>query len=191
MCEFTSKLVAWLDRELPDEQLDAIDRHLSACSECREQADSFREVSRAFAVYARAVPPQPARPVRAGLVIPVAIAAAALLAVLVLSSGRHQEMQPDSQHVQRSAASVPQRSAPQSVAMLPHAAPARVAIASRPHHSKRPHRQSAWMPVEPTIQILIPADALFPPGALPEGVDFVADLRPAAEGSPASLALRP
>jgi hypothetical protein len=47
------------------------------------------------------------------------------------------------------------------------------------------------MAAEPTIQILIPADALFPPGALPEGVDFVADLRLAAEGSPARLALRP
>jgi len=47
------------------------------------------------------------------------------------------------------------------------------------------------MPADPTIEIVIPADALFPPGTLPEGAGFVADLRLAADGSPASVALRP
>jgi hypothetical protein len=47
------------------------------------------------------------------------------------------------------------------------------------------------MPAQPTIEIAIPSDALFPPGAVPEGFAFVADLSLAQDGSPAELALRP
>jgi hypothetical protein len=41
------------------------------------------------------------------------------------------------------------------------------------------------------IQIAIPADEMFPPGAVPEGMHFVADVTIAADGSAEQLRLRP
>ena len=46
-------------------------------------------------------------------------------------------------------------------------------------------------PDEPVIQIAIPADEMFPPGAVPEGMHFAADLMIAADGSAERLRLRP
>jgi hypothetical protein len=44
---------------------------------------------------------------------------------------------------------------------------------------------------EPVIRIAIPADEMFPPGAVPEGIRFAADLTIAADGSAERLRLRP
>jgi hypothetical protein len=44
---------------------------------------------------------------------------------------------------------------------------------------------------EPVIRIAIPADEMFPPGAVPEGIRFAADLTIAADGSAGRLRLRP
>jgi hypothetical protein len=52
--------------------------------------------------------------------------------------------------------------------------------------------QNAYLqPDEPMIRIAIPADEMFPPGAVPEGIHFVADLTIAADGSAERLLLRP
>jgi hypothetical protein len=48
-----------------------------------------------------------------------------------------------------------------------------------------------YLPDEPMIQIAIPADEMFPPGAVPEGMNFAADLTIAADGSAERLRLRP
>jgi len=37
--------------------------------------------------------------------------------------------------------------------------------------------RSVWAPAEPTIQVELPAELLFPPGAVPEGFSFIADVR--------------
>jgi hypothetical protein len=37
---------------------------------------------------------------------------------------------------------------------------------------------TGWSPAEPTVEIALPADALFPPGAVPLGFSFIADVRP-------------
>jgi hypothetical protein len=47
------------------------------------------------------------------------------------------------------------------------------------------------LPDEPVIQIAISADEMFPPGAVPEGMHFAADLTIAADGSAERLRLRP
>jgi hypothetical protein len=47
------------------------------------------------------------------------------------------------------------------------------------------------LPDEPMIQIAIPADEMFPPGAVPEGMHFVADMTIAPDGSADRLQLRP
>ena len=183
MCEFSSKLIAWIDNELPDTEAASMDHHVAACRECREQADAFRGVSDAFVAYARAVPPVTARSSRRWLLVPAAIAAA-VLAAFLLWPRRHGNLQPD----------IPQRA--EAVAALPvvvpHKAPVAMARVQRPRLRRQvPAPSAAWQPAEQTIQIIIPADALFPPGAFPEGVGFVADLRLAADGSAGGLALRP
>jgi anti-sigma factor RsiW len=50
---------------------------------------------------------------------------------------------------------------------------------------------ASWTPAEPAIQIAIPAAAMFPPGAVPEGLTFIADVTIAADGSAQRLRLRP
>jgi hypothetical protein len=47
------------------------------------------------------------------------------------------------------------------------------------------------LPAEPAIEITIPSDAMFPPGAVPEGVSFVAEVILGADGSAERLRLQP
>jgi hypothetical protein len=50
---------------------------------------------------------------------------------------------------------------------------------------------ASWTPTEPAIQIIIPAEAMFPPGAVPEGINFIAELDIASDGSAQGLRLQP
>ena len=181
MCEFSSKLIAWLDREMPEIQAQEMDRHVARCNECRQQAEKFRAISRAFAdCFLPPLPPVRHSGRRVRYLVPAAIAAG-LIAVLFLTSQRP--------------AHEPQQSAvvaPIAPVETPDVSPAVVAATPAAHLRRRVNPPSVrWQPVEPTIQIVIPGDALFPPGAVPEGVGFVADMRLAADGSPVSLTLRP
>jgi len=45
-------------------------------------------------------------------------------------------------------------------------------------------------PMDAAIQIAIPAEAMFPPGAVPNGISFIADLRIAPDGSVKQVRLR-
>jgi hypothetical protein len=47
-----------------------------------------------------------------------------------------------------------------------------------------------WVSDEPTIQIAIPAEAMFPPGAVPEGTTFIANLRMTPDGALQGLSLQ-
>jgi hypothetical protein len=172
MCEFSSKLIPWLDDELPLAETEALDRHLAECRECREQALSFRNVSKAFAVYIQETAALPARSNRRRFLVPAAVAAAAVLTVFLLTPRQIPTVHP----------AIPQR-ATEAPAIAQNVA-ITVAKAARPRVHRRIQKPAApWIPAEPTIQVLIPADAIFPPGALPEGVGFVADLRLTADGS--------
>ncbi len=175
MCEYSSKLILWMDGELTPAEAETVDRHLAECHECLEQADSFRKVSDDFALYIREAAAQPARS-RLRYTAPVAIAAAALVAFVLLKP------RPITQDI----ASIPQQAA---VVQAPAIAPAKAAPPRVRHRARKP--PAPWIPAEPTIQVLIPADALFPPGALPEGVGLVADFRLAADGSHSTLLSRP
>ncbi len=177
MCNFSSRLIGWLDKELPDTEAAAMDQHVPACRECRGQADAFREVSHSFALYARAAPPLAAgSPGHWWLVA----AAAAVLAIVMLWPRGHANTQLET----------PRRT--ETVATMPAIAQHNTAIAvHRSRARRRLQTQVAWQPAEPTIQVIIPADALFPPGTFPEGVGFVADLRLAPDGSAGGLVVRP
>lgn len=50
---------------------------------------------------------------------------------------------------------------------------------------------ASWVANEPSVQIAISAAAMFPPGAVPDGIDFVADLSIAADGSVRQVRLQP
>jgi anti-sigma factor RsiW len=52
-------------------------------------------------------------------------------------------------------------------------------------------RNNDWQLVQPAIQIAIPAEAMFPPGAVPDGVNFTADLTISTDGSTQGLVLEP
>jgi hypothetical protein len=45
-------------------------------------------------------------------------------------------------------------------------------------------------PVDTAIEIAIPAEAMFPPGAMPNGINFIAELRIAPDGSVKQVRLR-
>src|SRR5271168_3456573 len=51
MCEFSGKLIAWLDHELPAEESAEVERHLAGCSECRSGLDVYKRVSGEFDAY--------------------------------------------------------------------------------------------------------------------------------------------
>jgi anti-sigma factor RsiW len=184
MCEFSGKLVAWIDGELPEDEMAAVGAHVPWCNDCRREAEAFRKVSVAFAECARTVAPQRARRIRAGVVAVAGIAAAVLVALLVMPR-KSPELQ--------ARLVIPGIAATKLAAVLPQAtrAVARPVKRIAKRVSKPVPAQAVWMPAEPTVQIVIPADALLPPGALPDGINFVADLQLAANGSPASVALRP
>jgi len=65
-------------------------------------------------------------------------------------------------------------------------------VQNQNENSALAQNQNAYsLPDEPVIQIAIPAEEMFPPGAVPEGMHFVADVTIAADGSAERLRLRP
>jgi len=198
MCEFSEKLIAWLDRELPAEEAAEVERHLAGCSECRSGVDAYKRVSGEFDAYCDAAMESSARR-RAPRWTPVAAAAgaAAVLVALFLAMPRTRVETPAFHPPQEvaastavSAAEVPASVSPaiQRVHRRQAATPASIRNAS-PAPVQYPN--AYLLPDEPVIQIAIPADEMFPPGAVPEGIHFVADLTIAADGSAERLSLRP
>jgi hypothetical protein len=65
----------------------------------------------------------------------------------------------------------------------------RSAVLRAPARNAR--QNESQLPAEPAIQIAIPDDAIFPPGAIPDGFEFVADVTIAPDGSTQRLQLQP
>ena len=182
MCDFSGRLVAWMDRELPDNEAADVELHVRDCSECRRRIDAYEEVSRAFVAYCDAAIGEKTRR-RLPRWVPVLLSSAAAAAVLLLV------FQP---------ATVKQIPVQSRVA---DAAPAVVVeTETAPRLAKKVHRRPViaptktpsanWALAEPSIQIAIPVEAMFPPGAVPEGITFIADLSVAADGSVQGLRLQ-
>jgi hypothetical protein len=192
MCDFSGRLVAWMDRELPENEAADVERHVRDCSDCRGRADAYEQVSRRFVAYCdAAIGEKPRR----GLPrwVPALLASAAAAAVLLL---------------------VLQPSTVKQMPVRPRVADATLAVivgtgtgtetgtetetAARP--VKKVHRRRViapvktsnanWASAEPAIQIAIPVEAMFPPGAVPVGITFIADLSMAADGSVQGLRLQ-
>jgi len=164
MCEYSGKLIAWLDHELPGEEAANVERHLGQCTECRQATREYEEVGAAFLIcYEAAIAAEGRR--KTPLWAMGGIAAAAVLVAILLAQPRTESL-----------ALVPQSPRPPAFA-LQIVAPPRPIVAVRPRHRPAPI-QSQWIAVEPTVEVALPADALFPPGAVPQGFSFIADVRP-------------
>jgi Putative zinc-finger len=180
MCDYSGKLIAWMDRELPDSEAADVGRHIRACAECQGHVDAYEQVSASFVAYCDAASGKKT-PSRLRYWVPVlsGVAAAAVLALVFMRVPVKQ---------------IPVR--PQEAM----ASPASV-METVPRPVKAVHRQrslpriktpnASWTPAGPAIQIVIPAEAMFPPGAVPEGINFIADLDIAADGSAQGLRLQP
>jgi len=186
MCEVSGKLIAWLDHELEIDEMAHVQRHVQECIECQREFTAYQEISRTFHSYLDVVLAYKAqrRVPRWVPVLSVAAATAfAAAALLVFQHTRVEQLVP-----------------PSSVKTAPPAIVFEAARASAP--ARKVHRRHAgipvqnqmatnWPPAEPAIQIAIPAESMFPPGAVPEGVNFTADLSIAADGSARQIRQRP
>lgn len=214
MCDFSGKLIAWMDRELPGSEAADLERHVAACVECRERLAAYERASSAFNAYCEATfaaetrrkLPRwlPAAGVAAG------IAAAAAIVALLMLPRHHLAQGPPRVPVAAEAPHIAMRTEPSPA--VEGARPARPAVAAiqrqlasaapRIHSSERATTADAPVqvsqveyispfPVEPPIQIAIPADSMFPPGAVPPGMSFTAELTISADGSAEQVGLRP
>jgi anti-sigma factor RsiW len=181
MCDFSGKLIAWMDRELVDDDAAPVERHVLGCKDCQSRVAAYKEVSRAFAAYYDlAAEPQTHRKIP--LWAPILSGAAAVVAMLALIFMRLPVQQiPTRKQVVENRPAVVLDVAPKSLARVP-----------RRHAIERAKTLSVEQPLaDPIIQIAIPAEAMFAPGAVPEGVEFVANLNMAADGSEQRLRLQP
>jgi hypothetical protein len=188
MCKYSTKLIAWLDRELEQEQLAEMEQHLRECGECRVNIAKYEGASQLFNDYCNAVmTAEPDRDRRRW--IPLLSAAAAIL-VLVATTGvvlrtRVKPLSPSPTAIVQ----------PAQWPLVPEPATT-PANAMRPRRTRaKPVRSHAsnWLPLppQPAVEVAIPADSMFPPGAVPEGVNFIADVNFALDGSARQMRLRP
>jgi Putative zinc-finger len=188
MCDFSAseRLVAWMDRELPVNEAADVERHVRDCSECRGRVDAYEQVSRAFVAYCDAAIEQKTRHRLTRWVPLLASAAAAAVLVFVLHPTAAKQM-PVAQRV----ADVAPAAVVETQTVETETAPRPVKTVHRRHGITPAKTLNVnWTSAEPAIQIAIPVDAMFPPGAVPEGITFIADLSMAADGTVQGLRLQ-
>ena len=202
MCDFSGKLIAWMDGELPQEEAANVERHLALCSECRSGVATFRQISVEFSAHCDEIMAS-TESRRAGnwaLVGSGALAAAVVVA-LFLVWPRTSVQPPAPRFPQVAETPTAIVAANEWTASVRPIEKVHRRRAVPPKQSFAPNQDENSLPAqsentyvlanEPVVQIAIPADEMFPPGAVPEGMHFVADLTIAADGSAERLRLRP
>ncbi len=198
----SNKLIALLDHELPAEEAVQVELHLEVCDECRGQIGVFAKVTREVDAYCNEAVVANARRAAPGWAS-LTVAAGVVTAVIALFLAWPRA-----------------RVTPSTIQLPPVATANSLAVAGSAlqmpgppvHRNNRRHAgtdELRLVPVqakdsalaqrlvaydsqeEPMIQIAIPADEIFPPGAVPEGVNFVADMTIAADGTAEGMRLRP
>lgn len=188
MCEFSEGLVAWLDGELPEGQAAKMERHFAECWHCRGRLDAYRQASDGFEAYGKALAEaalaaktagrgrramRTARPAYAA----AAIAAGVAMFFLGTAPG-HLPLHNPVQFGSTAGASQPAHTAQSEPA-------GQTALAARTEVNVDS------LPSEGAVEIAIPADDIFPPGAVPAGVSFTADVTMGSDGSAEQIRLRP
>jgi hypothetical protein len=167
MCEYSGRLIAWLDRELPDQEGIDVESHVERCAECRKAVSAYQEVSAAFlSCYQAAMIARPRRNLPWLASAGVAAAAAVIAGILLV--------QPRLEKLPIRLPSPPH--APAMAFEKPAPPPPAMAVRLRPAMAPAPPIHQPWIANEPVVEISLPADALFPPGAVPQGFHYIADV---------------
>jgi hypothetical protein len=205
MCDYSGRLVAWLVREVGADEDAEMERHVAACEGCRNCAVELERVSGKFKEYCKALA-QSKEGRKAVRAAPLSwAAAAAVVLVLIFAVPRRHTVSP----VQKPAvAAVAGTSSSPSVTRktIDKVAARFKAGLNAPRRRTAAYgagnaaccgptevqaQNAAWMAEEPAIQIALPAAAMFPPGAVPEGVNFVVDLSIGTDGSARQVRRQP
>jgi anti-sigma factor RsiW len=188
-CECSEKLVAWIDGELSVEETAYLKLHLAACVECRTEMEACKNISAAVQAHCETAAASRTHRSAALRVLPYVGAAAAAAGLAFFLLQPHPRVLPPAVQPAPAVPSVlvVPDAKPASPARSSHIKPVRVRHSSGPARGLQPNSPRA----ESAIQIAIPAEALFPPGAAPQGVAFVADLTIAPDGLPLGLHLEP
>jgi len=193
MCDFQGKLIAWLDHELPDSQDAEVERHVQACESCRTDRERYAQMSGTFNAYCDAVLAAKAHrrvlrcvPAMSGALLAIAAT------VLFLTSQQHR-IEPRPVVAPVATAAPVQVLASESVLSAEPTAHSKIhrRRAVLPVREPVPAPAAKWQPAETAVQITIPAETMFAPGAIPEGMNFVAELSIGPDGSVERLRLRP
>ncbi|HWZ97059.1 MAG TPA: zf-HC2 domain-containing protein [Candidatus Dormibacteraeota bacterium] len=187
MCDVQPKLIAWLDRELSAEKAAGVERHIERCEECRSRQAAYEQVDETFDAYCDAVMAAKLRP-RIPRWVPVLASAMVAAGALFLIFPRTRVEPPPVLTPTIAAASVP---VPVFVQTPSAQEPApRKTIRKRRVVAPMQVQAANWQPTETAVQIAIPAEAMFAPGAMPKGMNFIAELSIAPDGSVKQIRLR-
>ncbi len=183
MCNGSEKLVAWMDGELADKEASAVERHVSDCSECQGRLKAYGEVSRLVVTHCdAAVGAKPRRKLQRWVPALAGTAAAAAILLFVLRPAPVRQVPVVAQ------AAKPDPALVVGAPSAPVTAKAKT-VHRRHEHAAERNANGGWAFADPDIQISIPAEAMFPPGAAPEGAIFRANLSVASDGSVQGLRL--
>lgn len=192
MCDSSLRLVAWIDGELSESEAAVVEHHVQGCADCQQRVSAYEAASLGFSAhYTAALDVPKAAPVvsmrRIPRWTPIAAAAAAAIVIGLLLLPRPQQHIAPAPQVAKAgvpiASETPVEPA-QEVSQVPAVTKRRPATRRQPIHED-------WAIAQPGIQIAIPADSMFPPGAVPEGVAYIANVSFAADGSVQGFRLHP
>jgi anti-sigma factor RsiW len=193
-----------MDGELAKSEAAEVEQHVRACPACGKCVSACEEICREFAAYYAAF--TQTRPValrqKVSSWVPIAASVAAVAAMLMIAFMTRSAKQVPT--IQQAAAipstvetsPIPKTTAPASQpAAQDHYPPYRQQKAIRvgqPHRTtKLDSTKAEWAIIEPAIEIAIPAEAMFPPGAVPEGVTYIANVSLGPDGLVRGLRLQP
>lgn len=186
MCKFEGNLVAWIDGELAAAEALSVAAHLRNCAPCRDRLELYRRISRDFAAcYVEAAPKELPAPTGRRLSRRVAwasaVAAALVIAFLLLPRSHKSAEAPIARVTTEPPAPMPMAGQSSLLASAPATKVKRPArpLAAPPKTAATPELAAA----QPLIQIAIPADTVFPPGAVPEGVAYITSVSFSPDGS--------
>ena len=185
MCDYSTRLVALLDGELAGDEQANLERHIRECLECHAQLAKYERVSKTLNEYCLWLTDSRASVRRSQLPAVLSIAAPAVLATILFVA----LLRP---HSDPTVTSSPRVASPPPSATVSESVQAPIQVAPRSHKPSRvpPQTTSALLPA-PAVRIAIPAEAMFPPGAVPEGVNFSADVSFGPDGWAQQVRLRP
>ena len=186
MTESHPNLVAWFDGELSTDEAAAVARHLECCAACSRQCGVIRGASADLQLYCDATFTAACSRRKVFRRVPVlaALAAFAAVAILLALPGK------------RSVTGLPvplpvAEVAPAPTGPLAPQPPVAHKLARRNRTAAAtPKPASSWPATDSAVEIAIPADAVFAPGALPEGTRLFAEMRIGPDGSLREIRLR-